>query len=813
MRDEYPPIRLVPETVIPSGPLTLPAPPGGLTTAEVEAREAAGEDNRSRPGAEQTGWGILARNTFTWLNLLFSILGAASLATGAGPDATFMAIAVINTAVGTVQELRARTALDALRVVSAPVVRVVRDGRVTEIPQERVVLGEVMELAAGDQVVADATVASGHGECDESLATGESDPVAKAPGDRLLSGTWVVSGALRVVVTGVGADSYAGRLALEARRFSLSGSELMDGITSILRWLSVVMLVIGPILVLRQLQVQPWRGAVRATVAALVGMLPEGLVLLTTLAFLTAALRLGRRRVLVQQLPAVETLARVDALCIDKTGTLTEGALEWGGLDAADPDPCHAAGGDRYGPDPAGGGGDLAGECRRALGALGALPGANATLTAIGAGVGPAPGWQPAGDVPFSSARKWSAAAFAGHGTWVLGAPEMVAAADPTGLGPSVAARAAAGDRVLVLARTDAPLAGDALPAGLVLVAAVWLRERIRPDAAATVGYFARQGVEVRVISGDAAATAGAVAAAVGVEGALPALDARSLPAEPAALAAAVAGHRVFGRVTPEQKREMVDALRSGGHVIAMTGDGVNDTLALKHADLGVAMGSGSAVARGVAKVVLLDDQFAMLPSVVSEGRRVLHNVERVATLFLVKNVYSIVVSLVVAVAGWPYPFLPRHLTLISGLAIGIPGFFLALAPSEERFEAGFVGRVVRFSAMAGALAAVAILVAYALARAESTAGAPARSAAVMAASVVSLWVLVLAARPLAAWKVAVIAAVSAALAASFVTPGVNTFFSVDQWPGGVVVLQSVALGAAAATLISVGAALLARRR
>ena len=412
----------------------------GLSSAEVAERVAAGRVNRTPPPAGRGGWEILARNSLTWLNLLFGILGAASLSTGAGPDATFLAIAVINTAVGTVQEMRATRALEALSLINAPKVRVRRGGATEEVPSEDVVVDDLIVLQSGDQVVADAVVIDGRGEADESLATGESEPVAKAAGDRLLSGSWVVAGALRGSVTAVGSESYAGRLAAEARQLSLTGSELMDGINAILRWLTVAMVLIAPALIARQLQVQPWRGAVRAAVAGLVGMIPEGLVLLTTLAFLTAAVRLGGRRVLVQELPAVETLARVDVVCTDKTGTLTDGRVAFGGLLLAD---------DATPGLPA------AAETRSALAALAAAPGANATLAAIAEGAGDPPGWEVTASVPFSSARKWSAAALAGHGTWVLGAPEMVVASDPAALSDRVVALAASGARVLVVARTE----------------------------------------------------------------------------------------------------------------------------------------------------------------------------------------------------------------------------------------------------------------------------------------------------------------------------------------------------------------------
>ena len=591
----------------------------------------------------------------------------------------------------------------------------------------------------------------------------------------------------------MGADSYASRLVGEARRYSLTGSELVRSVNQVLRWLSILMLFIGPVLLWRQLQVQDWRAAVRATTAGLVGMVPEGLVLLTTLAFFSAAVRLSRRRVLVQELPSVESLARVDALCTDKTGTLTEGRVAWGGLVLP---PVTPSGGAPSLPSRQ--------EIEAALGALAAVQDENPTMAAIRSAseVTAQPGWDAVETVPFNSARKWSGTTFARQGTWVLGAAEMVTASDPGGVRPVADELAARGRRVLVVANGRQSVAGTVLPGGLQLVAAVELREELRPDARATLEYFAAQGVTVRVVSGDSAPTVGAVAVEVGLAGGADPVDARSWPEDQALRDELVSTHTVFGRVTPDQKRSLVDSLRRQGHVIAMTGDGVNDTLALKDADLGIAMGSGSSVAKAVAQLVLLDNQFETLPVVVAEGRQVLHNIERVASLFLVKNVYSLIISVAVAVAGWPYPFLPRQLTLISGLAIGIPGFFLAFAPSEERFRPGFLGRVLRFSIPAGATAAIAILLAYASARGLDATAAESRAAAVIVGSIVSLSVLVVQARPLRPWKVALIGTMAALFVAAFLLPGVNTFFELEDWPPAAAVLQAVGYGAAASAVI-----------
>jgi cation-transporting P-type ATPase E len=754
----------------------------GLTASAVSERVSIGAVNRVDLQASQSLGEILRRNAFTRLNLLLVALGGATLATGSGPDATFLAIAVINSVVGSIQEVKAKRSLDALAVVNAPRARVVRDGQAQLLPPEDLVVDDLLDLRPGDQLTADATAVADYAELDESLSTGESEPVPKVPGDDLVSGSWVVAGSLRARVTNVGRDSYANRLAEEARRFSLASSELMSGINLVLRVLSWAMVVIGPILFLRQLQTQPWRIAVRLTVAGLVGMVPEGLVLLTTLAFLTAAVRLTRRQVLVQELPAVETLARVDALCVDKTGTLTEGGISFSELVVSD--------------------GMSRSEVESALAALSGARGANATMTAIRSGIASSEVWTPVAEVAFSSARKWSGATFAGHGTWVVGAPEVVRAADPEDRRGQAAARAEQGSRVLVVAHGDAQLSETSLPDDLRIVALVELQETPRPQVAGTLSYFAKQQVTVRVISGDNPSTVRSLAERVGLLDADRAVDARSLPDDATEFADTVEANRVFGRVTPEQKRQMVKALHERDHTVAMTGDGVNDVLALKDADLGIAMGSGSAIARGVAQVVVLNDDFDQLPSVVAEGRRVLANIERVASLFLVKNVYSLLLSVIIAITGWPYPFLPRHLTLISGVAIGIPGFFLALSPNDERFRPGFLRRVLTFSIMAGIITTAAVLTTYASAREEGLSGDESRTAVVLATVVVSLWILVIVARPITPLRALLIVSMAGLFIGAYLTPGINTFFSLQHRPGVETTTQALLFGGLAALAI-----------
>lgn len=775
-------------------PTALTAPPDpaasidasrGLTAVEVEARRAQGLVNVTTDDSRRTVADIVRANLFTRFNAILGGLLVVILATGEYRDALFGVVLVANALIGIVQELRAKRTLDRLSVVSAPRVRVVRDGAVADVVAESVVSGDVVEVGTGDQIPVDgAVLVSHHLEVDESLLTGESDPVLVQPADRVLSGSFVVAGQGRFVATEVGDAAYAARLTKEAKRFTTVRSELRAGTDTILRVGTWVLVPVGILLVVSQLRTSSSiTDALRGSVAGVGAMIPEGLVLLTSVAFAVSVVRLGRRHALIQELSAVEVLARVDVVCVDKTGTLTEGSLHVTGLERAD----GAAADDEV------------------LWALGALAGAeerpNASLQAI-AEVGVDPGWELVEAAAFSSARKWSGASFRDQGTWLLGAPDVLLGADEP-MRARVEQLAAGGVRVLLLARTDGPLSESAAHARPV--ALVVLEERIRAEAAGTLAYFAEQGVAVKVISGDHPATVGAIAARVGVPGASEPVDARTLPEDLDELAAVLAVSSVFGRVQPRQKRAMVQALQRRGHVVAMTGDGVNDVLALKDADMGVAMGSGSGATRGVAQLVLLDDSFASLPAVVAEGRRVIANVERVANLFVTKSVYAVLLAAAVGIAQLPFPFYPRHLTIISTLTIGIPAFFLALAPSGDRSRPGFVGRVARFAIPAGTVAAVATFSGYAIAQGEPGVRlVEERTMAVIVLFLVGLWVLVILARPLTTWKVALLVAMSTAFLVTLATPGIREFFDLHL-PSAVVTLAGIGVAAIAIALLELG--------
>ncbi len=797
-----------PQTVVP-----LQTRPNGLTADEVARRVAAGRTNATSVRTSRTVAEIVRANVLTVFNGLLAALAVLVLATGLWQNALFGVVVVVNAAFGIAQEIRAKRTLDRLAVLNAPRARVVRGGAEHDVPVAEVVLDDLLVLRAGDQVPVDGVVRSSTGlAVDESLLTGESEHVAKGPGDPLLSGAIVVAGSGRAQATAVGDEAYAARLATEARRFTVTYSELVAGTNRILRWIAVGLVVVGPAVLWSQFRTEDnetWREAVTGTVGALVGMIPEGLVLLTTLAFLMASQTLGRRQTLVQELPAVEGLARVDVVCLDKTGTLTHGDVRF----------------DRLVGLPEGAPGD--GAVAAALGLLAAADAANATAAAL-ARAFPPPGPGPVGVVPFSSARKWSAVRTLDAVSWVLGAPEMVLPEPSPGEQSSARAAAdrlaAEGLRVLLLARSPHPWTGtdDApqLPAALAPAALVVLTERIRDDAGEVLRYFTEQGVTLTVISGDNPRTVGAVAAAVGVpgvHGADDAVDARTLPEDPAALGEALEGHRAFGRVTPHQKRAMVRALQARGHVVAMTGDGVNDALALKDADIGVAMGNGSPATRAVAQLVLLDGRFAHLPEAVAEGRRVIANIERAANFFLVKNVYSLVMAVITVVAGVAYPLAPIQLTLISTVTIGIPAFLLALAPNRRRYVPGFLRRVLAFSVPVGVVTGLAAYAAYAAARGLDPDGgvAGARTTAALVVVVVGLWTLTVVARPLTAWKAGLVAALAGVVLVVLAVPRLREGVFLFE-PTGTGLLLAAVIGAVGALLVEtaerVSRALVARR-
>lgn len=768
----------------------------GLTDAQVAQRVTQGQTNDIPARAARSVPEIVRANVFTRINAILGVLLAIVLTTGSLINGLFGLLIVFNSVIGMVQEIRAKQTLDKLAIVgqAKPLVR--RQSGTKQLPPGEVVLDDVIELGPGDQIVVDGEVVeSADLEVDESLLTGEADPIGKDVGDQVMSGSFVISGSGAYRASRVGREAYAAKLAEEASKFTLVKSELRTGINQILKFITYLLIPAGLLIIYTQMFTTDvgWRASVLATVGALVPMVPEGLVLMTSLAFAVGVVRLGQRQCLVQELPAIEGLARVDVVCADKTGTLTENGMrvsEVAELDGGQGLPVHQA---------------LA-----ALAADDARP--NASIQAIAEAFPASPGWTSSACAPFKSATKWSGVSYGQHGNWVIGAPDVLL--DPSSEAAERAEQIGArGLRVLLLGVCDQPVDHPGAPGQVTPAALVVLEQKLRPDARETLDYFAAQEVSVKVISGDNAVSVGAVAAELGLSG--DAMDARKLPTEPDELAGALEEHTVFGRVRPDQKRAMVHALQAHNHTVAMTGDGVNDVLALKDADIGVAMGAGSSAARSVAQIVLLDNKFATLPYVVGEGRRVIGNIERVANLFLTKTVYSVLLALLVGLVGLAsalfgtkpllYPFQPIHVTVAAWFTIGIPAFILSLAPNNERAHPGFVRRVMSGALPAGVVVGIATFASYLVAYRGSEA-TPVQQIQASTSALITLlttagWVLAVVARPYQWWRLLLVISCGLAYVAIFAMPLTREKFLLD--PSNVALtLLALGIGALGAAAI-----------
>jgi cation-transporting ATPase E len=773
----------------------------GLSRGDVATRMRRGLANRVPDTTSRTLWQIVRANVLTLFNAIVGTSFVLLLLLGSWQDALFGLAAAGNAVIGVVQEYRAKLSLDRLAVLEAPLARVLRDGSVQEIPTADVVLDDVLVLRAGDQVTADASVLESGGlEADESLLTGESDPVDKEAGAEVLSGSIIVAGRSTARVVRVGADSFSSRLAADAKRFSLVNSEIRNSLDRILRWLTWALLPVALIVANGEMQSRggweqafasgAWTSALVGVIASVIAMVPLGLVLLSSVAFAVGGVRLAGNKVLIQELAAVEGLARVDVLCLDKTGTLTEGQIVFDGVH------------------------ELAGPAEpgweHALGWFAADPEANATSRCLEAAFEHDGGDPAVASVPFSSARKWSSVTFDGgsarSGSWILGAPEVVlthsSGDDPgpvSGAALGKAGRLAeSGLRTVVLAYAGGTTitADDArLPAAVKPVVVLTFREQIRPDARQTLDYFREEGVELKIISGDDPRTVAAIARAGGLD-VRDGYDARTLPEDPRLLEEVMSDNTVFGRVSPDQKKDMVAALQRRGHTVAMTGDGVNDVLALKEADLGIAMNSAAAATKAVARLVLLDGRFDRLPGVVAEGRRVIANIERVSKLFLSKTAYSIAIAVSFGLLNLQFPFLPRQLSFTDGLTIGIPSFFLALMANTRRYQAGFLRRSLSFSVPAGLIVTASLLGLNLYARSSGAAGAAPeslQSASVLTLSVIGLWILSVVSRPLDGKKLAVLLAMCASLVFLLNLPLARDFFELALPPADLLWAAGVA--------------------
>lgn len=670
-----------------------PAPDEGLSPVLWQQRMIEGQNNVDCTVSTRSVGRIVRDNVCTLFNLINVILAAAVLAVGSYKNCLFMGVVLCNLGIGIFQELRAKYAVDKLSLLSSVKAHVIRGGMPMEIPVDQVVLDDVLALKSGGQVVTDCVLLRGECEVNEAFVTGESEPVLKHEGDLLLAGSFVVSGECRARAEHVGDENYISTISKGAKQFKKVRSEIMETLKKIIRIVSIIIIPVGGLLFWGQMRLSDntVSDAVVQTVAALIGMIPEGLMLLTSTVLAVSVIRLSQHKVLVQELYCIEALARVDTLCLDKTGTLTEGTMEVAGVIPWE-------------------NGSVK-EAEEALKALcRALPDRNATFDAIARKYGGKSDWKLTQAVPFSSRTKWSGASFEEKGTFVIGAGEFLFPEMPAGL-KSELDRYAREGRVLLLAWSDSGFRERELPYGLKPMAIVLIQDVIRPEAAETLRYFMEQGVDVKVISGDNPLTVSQIAQRTGVKSWDQWVDLSGCKTDEEVKTAA-SRYTVFGRVLPDQKKLLIQALKEEGHTVAMTGDGINDVLALKEADCSIAMASGSDAARNVSQLVLLDSNFDSMPRVVGEGRRSINNIQRSASLFLTKTLYATMLAVLFLFIQMPYPFMPIQLTLISAVTIGIPAFILALEPNRARIEGNFLKNILMKAVPGGVTIVMNILLA-----------------------------------------------------------------------------------------------------
>lgn len=740
-------------------PVVHADPEVGLSGNEVKLRLHNGLRNVAPASNTKTERQIVKENVFTFFNLIFIVLSVALIAVGSFKNLFFLVVAIANTVIGIFQEIRAKRAVDKLTLVAAGSLRTIRDGQRVNVRTDQLVRDDIVEFSAGDQICADAVVRTGQMQVNESLLTGEADAILKNPGDVLKSGSFVISGRCRCQLTHVGEESYAAKLAVEARRNTRSTkSEMMLSLTRLITAVGIALIPMGIFLFLRHFltafQGLPLRESIESTVAALIGMIPEGLYLLTSVAIAVSCLKLSKNRVLVQDMNCIETLAHVDILCVDKTGTITEPAME-----VADVFPLNA---ERFTYE----------DIENILAAFytGEEPD-NETARAMAAQFSGVTNWKAVKRIAFSSSTKWSAADFGERGSYIIGAPEFVMGSRYDAIRDNTEPWSAKGCRVLLLASYESKLDNRLDEALITPIALIYLNNLLRPDARQTFQYFAAQGVSVRVISGDNPITVSEVADRAGIENAEAYVDASTLSTE-RDYAEAVKKYTVFGRVNPEQKRHLVRAFQSQGHTVAMTGDGVNDVLALKDANCGIAMASGSQAASQVAQIVLLNSQFSAMPHIVAEGRRVINNIQRAASLFLVKNIFSFGLALILMFIDMPYPMQAIQLSLISTLTIGLPAFFLALEPNYARVEGHFLRNVIRRAMPGGLTNIVLVLLAGLLTREFNLPEQDLNTIAVWIVSTVGFFTLYRVSTPFTKLRVAVFATALAAMLCSLLFMG-----------------------------------------
>lgn len=735
----------------------------GLTDDEVKERVEKGLVNKLAPAPSRTIWQMIRANFFNIFNALNLILAMLVIIAGSPKNAIFAGVIIVNSIIGVAQELNAKKTLEKLSLLSMARAKVLRNGVQKDLIIEELVVDDIVCLSSGEQILADSIVVdSNELEVDESMLTGESDPVYKSEGSSLLSGSFIVAGEGHARVTNVGKNTYSSKLADEARKFKIVNSELQTSISKIIKILLILIVPLGIMLVTTQVffSNSNWREALISVVSGIVGMVPEGLVLLTSATFIVSVVRLAKYDTLVQQLSATEVLARVDVLCVDKTGTITEGRLNLKEIK-----PINDKG---------------LNEINNVLAAIAYnLPSKNPTQKAILEHYEECTNVEIIEKVPFSSKRKWGGIILKGHGAWVLGAPEVVLKDRYKVIKDQVENEAIKGNRVLLLGKVDQISLKKGIFSSVEEYALILIEDVIKEEASRVLNYFKQEGVDLKVISGDNPVTVSAVAKRAGVEGYDKYIDARTLPNDVEELEKVVDNYTIFGRVTPHQKKFIVMALQRKGHTVAMTGDGVNDVLALKESDCGIAMANGSEATKSVAQLVLMNSDFGALPKVVEEGRKQINNLERVAQLFLSKTMFFVSLTLVMSLLMLPYPLDPIQTSLVGSCAIGIPAFFLAMGPSKGKVKEGFLRRILTKSIPNGIvmmmLTVVAFLASYYILNRNID---ECKTVAVLVFLGVSLVILLRVARPFSKFKVLLVALMAVSSLICFTIPLARMVFS-----------------------------------
>jgi len=736
----------------------------GLNDEQVNIRIKEGKVNYVPKAPARTFGQILRANLFTSFNAINVVLAVIIILAGSPKNAIFVGVILVNTLIGVAQELRAKDILEKLSVISMAQAKVLRNGEINEIPIDNIVLDDVLYLETGMQVLADAEVIENNGlEVDESMLTGESDAIGKREGDALLSGSFIVAGECYARVNKVGKETYSSSLAEEAKQFKITNSELQSAINKIFKVLLWIIIPLTILLTVTQLRVPDatWQSAAIGTVSGIIGMIPEGLVLLTSATFIVSIIKLSKFDTLVQELCATEVLARVDVLCLDKTGTLTQGDLKLSEIKViGDTDKL---------------------EVDRALAALvHNLPSKNPTQKAILDKYKEYDQNLKCIDkIPFSSKRKWGGLTFEGDlGSWILGAPEVILGKEYVFIKNMVEEEAKKGKRVLLLAKFHGEELSDSLLGKIESIALLLIEDIIREAAPDVLDYFNKQGVEVKIISGDSPVTVSEVARRAGVQSWNKYVDARELPEDDDEFKNLVKDTTVFGRVTPHQKKKIVTALQEMDHTVAMTGDGVNDVLALKASDCGIAMTNGSDATKAVAQLVLMKSDFSALPKVLEEGRKQINNLERVSELFLSKTIYSILLAFVCSVMFLPYPILPIQLSLVGSCAIGIPAFFLAMLPSTGGVKKGFLTRVITVSIPNGIILAGFTVGTFLISLALGVGMQQSRTLALLMFAGISMVILFRVAKPLTNFKAVLCLSMFGIMILAFITPIGRYIFS-----------------------------------